>query len=103
MDSVAGCDKDRTDALIDRSTVHIDGSTEWKYEGCDLTFGTKFLSTFQVDRQVPTEEALENANMIAGSMPLKNFSGSFHRVFRQSVNKQLQHVQHSRYKLREVP
>ena len=51
MDSVAGCDKDRTDALIDRSTVHIDGSTEWKYEGCDLTFGTKFLSTFQVDRQ----------------------------------------------------
>ena len=25
--------------------------------------------------RVPTEDALENANMIAGSMPLKNFSG----------------------------
>lgn len=74
-DAVTGSDEDRTDTLINGCTVHVDGRTQRQNKE-EISLEAPSPSTHsRLIGSVPTEEELEKANIIAGSMPLKNFSG----------------------------
>ena len=111
VDSITGSDKHSAKLLVNSGSVHIDGSAQRKYKTGNLFSGPpNFPAHSRLRGRAPTEDATENAIIMAGAMPLENLKGSnarkrLHgqRIQFNEVMEYVPDISHQKHKGRSCP